>query len=338
MDLIPDGDELAIVAAVEELVKRNFPRDRIRARVSEADAVPGDAWAAVAEIGLFGLGLDEDEGGVGLGLAQEALAFRELGRGVASGPFLSCTLAARIAAGAGDEPLLESLLQGRAQVGLALLRSGAAVRDGVLQGDVHLIDAASAELVLVLDEHETALFRRADLGRIDPADSLDPGARLEKATVPGATAVARVPGPALRARGLVLAAAYLAGIAEASRDLSVSHAKLREQFGRPIGVNQAIKHRCADMAVQSEAASSQALYAAAASDADFDDAVFQAEVAFRIASHAAIQNSQDTVQVLGGIGFTWEHDAHLHVKRARLWANVFSADAGRSLILAQVSA
>src|SRR5690606_38484351 len=109
---------------------------------------------------------------------------------------------------------------------------------------------------------------------IAAADSIDPGVRLEKTTVPGATAVARVAGPDLRTRALVLSAAYLAGIAEAARDMSVSHAKVREQFGRPIGVNQAIKHRCADMAVQAEAATSQSLYAAAAEDARFDDARF----------------------------------------------------------------
>jgi len=335
MNLIPDEDELAIIAAVEELVERAFPRERIRARAAERDAAPPDVWASVAEIGLFGLGLAEDHGGVGLGLAQEALAYRELGRGIASGPFLACSLAARVAAHVGDASLLGELLEGGTQVGLGVLRAGATLQDGVLRGDIHLIDATAADLVLVVHETETALFGRADLGAIAAADSIDPGVRLEKTTVPGATAVARVAGPDLRTRALVLSAAYLAGTAEAARDMSVSHAKVREQFGRPIGVNQAIKHRCADMAVQAEAATSQALYAAAAEDARFDDARFQAEVAIRIAGQAAVQNSQETIQVLGGIGFTWEHDAHLSVKRARLWTSVFGADAGRALILAQ---
>ncbi|WP_281376011.1 acyl-CoA dehydrogenase family protein, partial [Pseudonocardia pini] len=124
--------------------------------------------------------------------------------------------------------------------------------------------------------------------------------------------------PELRLRGVVLAAAALCGVAEACRDRSAEYAKTRTQFGQPIGVFQAVKHRCAEMATRCEAAMSLTSYAALVLAEGRPDAAFQVSSAKLVASAAAIDNAADDVQNHGGMGFTDESGAHLYVRRARL--------------------
>ena len=132
-------------------------------------------------------------------------------------------------------------------------------------------------------------------------------------------------------RGAVLVAASLTGIAEATRDISAAHAASRFQFDRPIGVNQAIKHPCADMAVRAELAWAQTLFAALATDERRQDAEFHAIGAKVVAADAAERNVAATVQVLGGMGFTFEHDANLYVKRAHVRGTRSATPATRCL-------
>jgi alkylation response protein AidB-like acyl-CoA dehydrogenase len=127
----------------------------------------------------------------------------------------------------------------------------------------------------------------------------------------------------LQLRGLVLVAAQLVGIAESCRDLSVEYAKTRQQFGRPIGVNQAIKHRCAEMAVAAERALDQLYFAAATVTQGGPDSEFQARTAKVVALAAARANSAATIQVHGGMGWTSEFDAHLFVERAEVLEHTF---------------
>ncbi|GAA3007662.1 acyl-CoA dehydrogenase family protein [Microbacterium aurantiacum] len=337
MDLLPTEDQLQISDTVGELFQRVLPKELLRARAVEPDAITREDWATCMETGLLALGVAEDRGGVGLGLAEEALAFREIGRHLAPGPFLSSLLAARIAAEAGDAALYESIVSGETQVGLVVMRPSATFVDGTLAGEVYLLDATAADLVLAVGADGASLIPRTALADVGAVDAIDPGTRLESARADSVRGILDCADPGIRARGLVLAAAILAGVAEACRDAATEHAKTREQFGRPIGVNQAIKHRCADMAVQSDAATSQVFYAAATMDAAYADAAFQAAVAHLVAAHAAIENSQNTVQVHGGMGYTWEHDSHLYVKRARVWASALGlTDDDCELVLSAV--
>lgn len=334
MDLLPTDDDLQIAETVRELLRRALPMDLIRRRAEEPDAIAPEQWAECMDSGLLALGIDERLGGLGLGLAEEALAFREIGRQAAPGPFLSSLLGARVAAFAGAGDLLEGIVSGDTQIGLVVLRAGASFSGGLLDGEVYLLDATAADHLLAIGEDGASIIARSDFSDIERVPGLDPGTRLEVARAASVAGSVRVEGSDTRSRALVLAAALLAGVAEACRDASTVHAKTREQFGRPIGVNQAIKHRCADMAVQAEAATSQVLYAAAAIDAEQVDAVFQASVAHIVASHAAVENAQNTVQVHGGMGYTWEHDSHLFVKRARVWAQALSHTAAdRDVVL-----
>jgi alkylation response protein AidB-like acyl-CoA dehydrogenase len=140
-------------------------------------------------------------------------------------------------------------------------------------------------------------------------------------TVSGAPALCHLDdASALRLRATVLVAAELAGIATATAEQSTQYGKDREQFGQPVGAFQAVKHRCADMAVRAEAATSLVRYAALAVRDGLPDAAFHAYAARAVAARSAVENAQINVQNHGGIGFTWEHTAHRYVTRAQVRA------------------
>jgi alkylation response protein AidB-like acyl-CoA dehydrogenase len=151
------------------------------------------------------------------------------------------------------------------------------------------------------------------LGHVRFADA--PGERLE------------VPAADLRRLAAVLVAAEAVGVAERALEMSVAHAKVRQQFGRPIGSFQAVKHRCADMAVRAEVARSVTTFAAAALAAGEADAPHHAHVAKALAVDAALANAADNVQNHGGMGYTWEGDAHLYLKRAWVLEHTFGTRA-----------
>src|SRR3984957_6295125 len=146
-------------------------------------------------------------------------------------------------------------------------------RNGVV-GTLNLVDGDDTELVLIASQERAALFARGDLGDLTVLECIDPTTRLARATTTGAAPVVAVAaeGDPVGLRGLVLVAAQLTGIAEATAALSAEHAKDRIQFGRPIGVNQAVKHPCADMAVRAELAWAQTTVAALAVDEEGTDA------------------------------------------------------------------
>ncbi|EUA51426.1 acyl-CoA dehydrogenase, C-terminal domain protein [Mycobacterium xenopi 3993] len=124
-------------------------------------------------------------------------------------------------------------------------------------------------------------------------------------------------------RAMVLSAAYLTGLAAAAAQAATEHAKIRVQFGKPIGVNQAIKHRCVDMAVAAEAAQAQSFFAAIALDSGRADALLQVLSAVIVAGKAAVDNAAAGIQVFGGIGYTFENDMHLYLKRAHVLRHLF---------------
>jgi alkylation response protein AidB-like acyl-CoA dehydrogenase len=316
MDFLPSVEQDEIVASAAAFLADTLPISRTRALIAEASNVDTAAWSAAAKLGWFALGLPQEAGGVGGGLADESLLFREIGRSMASGPFLATTLAARVAAAAGQPDLTDTITGGQ-QVALAL--------PGQSAGEVYLLDASEAKLVLLATAEEALLLRIADLDGVSPVGCLDPTTRLSQATLGGARPVAAVAASADRVarRGMVLVAAMLAGLAEATRDIGAEHAKVRVQFDRPIGVNQAVKHPCADMAVHAELAWAQTVMAALAIDEAREDAEFQALSAKIVASDAAERNAAATIQILGGMGWTFEHDANLYARRAFVLGHVF---------------
>jgi alkylation response protein AidB-like acyl-CoA dehydrogenase len=320
VDLLPTSEQHEIAAAAASLLAKELPITRLRELRGEPSSIDRRAWSRCAGLGWFALGLSEELGGVGYGLAEEALLFREIGRHLAPGPFLATTLGARVAAVAGATDLAAAIMGGEAVVGAAEARSAeAVVGAGGVTGSFDLIDPVGASHVVAVTPDGAALL---SLAGVDPEilPSIDPGVRLGRVRLDRAPVVAFVSSDAdpVFLRAAVLAAAMLVGISEATRDMAAEFAKVRVQFGKPIGVNQAIKHRCADMAMRAEVAQCQLLFAALSVDELRPDAAFQAAAAKVVATDAATRNAAENIQVHGGMGYTFEHDAHLYVKRAHV--------------------
>lgn len=301
MNLAPSDEQASIAATAADFLAKELPIARIRelGADSAAAAVDDATWQCCADMGWLGLALSEDNGGVGLGLPEEALLFRELGRHLAPGPFRSSVLGARVAALAGNCQLAQSISSG-------------AVRVGMQVGDLAL-DARPGDLLLTLEQ---AQGRLEEVRGTVPVAGVDPGVRFGRAQT--GTVVAAVADPYLMSRARVLAAAELVGIIEAVRDMSAAYARTRIQFDKPIGTFQAVKHRCADMAIAAYACVAQTFHAALRVEAATADAAFHAAAAYVLAVNGAKQSTTDNIQNHGGIGFTWEQESHLYLKRAFL--------------------
>jgi alkylation response protein AidB-like acyl-CoA dehydrogenase len=300
VDLHPSEEQQLIEDSILTLLRQALPIERLRDSASHGGAAEHAAWRDFAELGLFGLGVAEDLGGVGLGPAEEALAGRALGRHLAAPSLLAQMIAPHFAE---DADLRTMLVAGSRRAAFANLLS---------PGRAQLIDARDAAQIVLLG-HGVALVPAPAAST--PVAGLDETLVLAHAAIDSAP-TARGPG-ALRAS--LLLAAYLTGIAEAAQAMAVDYARTREQFGQPIGAFQAIKHSCADMAVRSAAATAQVFHTAITLGHSEDD---EAEVAAArlLATDAALANAKANLQVHGGMGFTAECDAHLFLKRAHVLA------------------
>ena len=318
MDLLPTDEQSEIVSTVRTQLERDFDLHTLAQTADFADtAISPELWQRCAELGWFGLGLEEDLGGVGYTVVEEALLFAELGAHATPGPFLATVLATRLAASSGQDELAGRLLAGETHAALgepdgdADATVGAAVR-----GRFRITDLAGAGVVLFLSPTGAALVDAAGI-TAESEPSIDVQVPLSVADVDTA-ALCSSDSSELYDRAGVLVAAELSGIATAVAEQSTEYAKDREQFGTPIGAFQAVKHRCCDMAVRAEAATCAVRYASLALANGQDDAAFWMHTARTIAGDAAIENVQTNVQNHGGIGFTWEHTAHRFVTRAQV--------------------
>lgn len=324
VDLLPSSDQAALVSTTAGYCRSQQPIRCIRERQDEATSMTGESWSAAAQLGLLGISVAEEVSGAGLGFDDEALAFCELGRALAPGPFVGSVLGAHIAAQSGGIKLATEIVTGGVTVGIAVT-DDVRISGESVSASLRLIDSVGADFVVVSDIEGAGLVRTADLDEVVPVDCIDPGSRLATAVANGVRVVHWVPAAVapVRLHGLLLVAAFQVGIAQATMELAVEYAKTRIQFGRPIGVNQAVKHRCADMAVCCDAARQQTLYAAVSLADGGPDAQFQVLAAKTVAGAAALDNASAAIQVLGGIGFTWEHDVHLYLKRNHVLEQIF---------------
>ncbi len=305
MNLAPSADQAQIASMADEFLTKQLPISRVRALMDDpdGDALDEQTWLHCAELGWLGLSVSEDHGGVGLGVPEEVMLFRELGRGLAPGPFRSSVLGTRVAALAGETELARAIIAGNLRVGF---------RPGLQVSDL-AIDVRPGDLVLHLDAAQGELF---EVLTVDRVAGIDPCTRFGRATT--GRLRARVEDTTLIDRARVLAAAELLGMIEAIRDMAAVHAQTRIQFDKAIGSFQAVKHRCADMAVAAYATVGQVFQAALLVEAATADAGFHAAAAYVLAVNGARVSAADNIQNLGGIGYSWEHDAHLYLKRAFL--------------------
>jgi alkylation response protein AidB-like acyl-CoA dehydrogenase len=303
-----------LAEGIQRLCKGRFPLETIRRFEGAEQVVDRDGWLALGEAGVFGLCLAEEAGGAGLGLAEAAVVFEELGRSLVPGPLVATHLAAGLVDGAAD---------GTAVVGLVERPHAGEIIPVIVE------DLADLDVLLVVSDEGVSSVEPSALDATRLTRPLDPLTPVWSLT--SLSAGTPVAGPEVaawwRRDGTVLTAALQIGSAAWLTDLAVEYAKARQQFGRPIGSFQAVKHLCADMAVRAEVARS-AVHAAAVTvdQPEVGDAVIAAAGAKLLADEAALANGRSCIQVHGGMGFTWEVPAHLAYKRARVLATQFGTD------------
>jgi alkylation response protein AidB-like acyl-CoA dehydrogenase len=322
MNLLPTAEQREIVDSLKSYLGARAPVSRLRPPAPQTGNSDHRLFRGLGDLGIWGCGLAEAAGGVGLSAAEESLIYRELGRHLLSPAIFALTLGAHLLAQL-DEKLLSSFADGSARIGIANPR-GRVSLGARSKGDVHLFDCAEAEWVLICDESATALFRRDDFAEIQPVRSMDNLVTLHRARLVEARPSFWTPAPRLHERALLLLSAFAVGIAEATRDMAVDYAKTREQFGRPIGSFQAIKHICADMAIRCEAAVCQTAFASLVLAEGHDGLAFHATSSKLVAAASAVKNASQNIQVHGAIGFTAEADPHLFLKRAHLIEQLWS--------------
>ncbi len=314
-----DHNDLADSAA--GLLHRLGSRAAARATLEGGPSHPAGFWTAAADLGWQGLAIPEAYGGSGFGLPELAVVLEAQGRELCPGPFLPTVAAGVVIDRCGTEELRAALLPG-----LADGRTAAALG---LSGHVHITGHTvfgesptvlgapdAALLVLVAGDDVVVVDAQATGVTVTPLDGADTTRSIGSVTLDQAEAIAVIRDAAIKAHTAfrILAAAEAVGISWAALEMAVEYAKVREQFGRTIGTFQAVKHHAANMLVAAELTTAAAWDAARADN--LDDAWFGAAVAATQAMHSQVFNAENNIQLHGGIGFTWEHDAHLYLRRA----------------------
>jgi hypothetical protein len=328
-------DHAELAASVDGLLTRRDALGANRALLeSDTEALP-DWWADAAGLGWLGLHLPERLGGAGYGVAELAVVVEGCGRHVAPGPLVPTTIVSATLAHAvvGDpdvaevEDLLRSLADG-SRVGGFGSGGDLDVRAGRATGDAGVVlGGGIADLIMIPQGDDLLVFRAGDGVSVEVPRNLDPSRRSARMALSDAP-VLRLEGqaPLLRDVARTVLAAEAAGLARRCTEEAARYAKEREQFGRPIGMFQAVKHHTANMIVATEVATAAAWDAARAAESDAEQRAYAAAVAASMAGPAVDLCVNLNTQVHGGIAITWEHDAHLFVRRAAVIQSLLRAD------------
>lgn len=335
--ITPEHYELA--DSVRSLVARVAPSEVLHAALESPVENPPPYWQAAAEQGLQGVHLAESVGGQGFGILELAVVLAEFGYGAVPGPFVPSAIAsALIAAHDPQAKVLAELATGAAIAAYALDSGLTATRHGdvlVIRGEVRAVPAAAQASVLVLpvaiESRDEWVVLRNDQLEIEAVKSLDPlrpiaHVRANAVDVSDDALLSNLTMTTAHALMSTLLSAEAVGVARWASDTASAYAKIREQFGRPIGQFQAIKHKCAEMIADTERATAAVWDAARALDdagESSSDVEFAAAVAATLAPATAQRCTQDCIQVHGGIGFTWEHDTNVYYRRALMLAACF---------------
>jgi alkylation response protein AidB-like acyl-CoA dehydrogenase len=278
--------------------------------IADGHGGPDLVWAELVTSGWNGVAIAHEYGGFSLGVVELALVVEELGFVLAPATFLGNVAAGLVVTSAGNHEQRNRILPG---VASGQRRSAFGVLDR-RSGGAHLLDSTGAEHAVLAAEDRAVIVDPAK-HEVELIEGIDPTRRLFRLeSAEGEWLSGDV------VRGLdqveVLIAAELVGVAQHALDLAVTHAKERRQFGRPIGAYQAVSHRCADMLIAVEGARATVLNAAWIADHDPENLSLASSVAKVAAAQAALSASTGALQILGGIGFTWEHPIHLFLRRA----------------------
>jgi alkylation response protein AidB-like acyl-CoA dehydrogenase len=336
-EMVPTREHAELAKSVRSLLDRRSDSQAVRAAMAQAGGYDTDLWATLCDqVGAAALAIPEESGGAGFTLAETYVVLEELGRALTPSPLLASVVAA---AALTDSPLLEQIATGTVATlawsgvtGPADAAVGVTFENGKLNGSVApALCGDAAEILLVAAAHDggVGLFSvdpsavtRTKVAGLDPTLSF---ANLDFDDVAAETITvyaAEVLASAHRV-GTLAATALQVGCAQRGLDMTVAYTKQREQFGRPIGSFQALKHRMADMLVRVQMSRSGAWAAVQAHVHGSPDADRLAAAAASYCSEAAMAVAAETIQLHGGIAITWEHDAHLVFKRAQALHRLF---------------
>ncbi|MFC7494644.1 MULTISPECIES: acyl-CoA dehydrogenase family protein [unclassified Nocardioides] len=315
VDLLPDDVETDLRTSVRKVLEKHAPTDRVNALYDGTDEVTRPLWSAFVELGLPGLLVPESLGGAGASAREAAAVLEELGRAAAPSPYLtSSVVATTVLLALGDTEILPLLASGE-QTAALMVRPTARQH-----GAAALTTVGLPADVLLLPEGDALYAVRG--ATFTPVPSLDMTRPLAEVDLDGAerTLVAEDAADAIAA-GLRMGAGLLAseqvGVARWALETTIAYLKERRQFGRVVGGFQALKHRLADLYAEVEQADAAARYAAATLALDDHDAPVAVAVAASYCGEAAVHAAEEAIQLHGGLGMTWEHPAHLHLKRAK---------------------
>jgi alkylation response protein AidB-like acyl-CoA dehydrogenase len=315
-------DQVSLQDGIRAFCAGRFPPDVVRAIEDTGGRLDRARWQELADTGVFALRVPETDGGLGLGMPEAALVFEELGRAIVPGPLAATELAARLVPGAARGDAIVGIVDGTDEV-------------------IAVEHPDDLDALLVLDDDGARVVDPRAVTGVDasrPLDALTP-VRFATGELPDGERVLDPEGAGrLRIEGAVLTSALQLGIASRTVELATAYAKEREQFGRPIGSFQAVKHLAADMLVRAEVARG-AVYAAACTleGLSTDDPVRAVAAAAVVAGDAALANAQACIQVHGGIGYTWELDVQRYWKRASVLDTHFGAsDAWAEVVAASL--
>jgi alkylation response protein AidB-like acyl-CoA dehydrogenase len=310
-------DQRAIKSTAREFLASRFKLEKVR-ELAEKGEYDDALWGEIAELGWPGIFIEEAHQGQDLGVVELAILQEELGYACAPTPFFSNAAAGLIVKYAGSDEqrdrLLPGVASGEARGTVGVMKNGAAPL---------VPDADSASFAVLLDNGSASVVETGS-AEVEQLDTIDSTRRFFRVSADGGETLDGDVEAGLQ-RVEVALAAELVGIAQRTMEMAVEYAKDRKQFDRPIGAYQAVSHRCAQMMLETEGARSTTLYAAWAADNEPESLPLGASMAKAYAADAGWRVTASSLQVHGGIGFTWEHDLHWFLKRARANGALFGS-------------
>ncbi len=305
-----NDEQREIKSTAREFLASRFKPEKVR-ELAESDSPYDDAlWKQMCDLGWPGIAILEEHGGQGLGVVELVILLEEMGYALAPSPFISNAAAGALIEAGGSAEQKSRWLPG---IAAGEERGAAAFTDD----DPPVVGAAGGASVLVLPDGDRGRLVEPEAAELERLDLIDTTRAYYRVSANGGDPLeGEIAGA--RDTATVALAAELVGVAQRALEMATDYAKEREQFGRPIGAYQAVSHRLAEMLWAVEEARSLLYYAAWCADAQPESLPLAASMAKARASDAANSVTHDSIQTFGGIGFTWEHDVHFFLKRARV--------------------
>ena len=311
-------DQHAIKRTAKDLLAERFKFERVR-ELAESGDYDDATWNELCELGWPGIFIAEEYGGQGLGAVELIILMEELGYALAPLPFLSNAAAGLVLQAAGSEEQkarwLPGIASGELRGTLGILKDG----------EARLVPDGDSAEVIVLCGHDDRRVVERSAAEVEPVRTMDATrryARVRAGDAGEALDGEHLPGLSVAALAL---SAELTGVAQRAMEMAVEYARDRKQFGRAIGSYQAVSHRCAQMLLEVEGARSASYYGAWTADAEPESLALAGCMAKAYASDAGWRVCTSSLQVHGGIGFTWEHDLHFLLKRAKVDAILYGS-------------